>query len=83
MIYDYFVYGDIENHDEIRIALIEKMQKMQCHRLYSLSKKAPTEEEREGVRQAWYLVFKKVQKYIASSFNRYSAAYRSVTVRGI
>ena len=29
------------------------------------------------------LVFKKVQKYSASNFNRYSAAYRSVTVRGI
>ena len=50
MIYDYFVYGDIENHDEIRIELTEKMQ---CRRLYSLSKKAPTKEEREAAKQEY------------------------------
>jgi hypothetical protein len=61
MIYEYFVYGDIENHDEIRIALIEKMQKMQCHRLYTLSKKAPTEEEREAANQEYLETVGKVR----------------------
>ena len=64
MLYDYFVYGAIENHDEIRIALIEKMQKMQkmqCHRLYTLSKKAPTEEEREAAKQEYLELVGKVR----------------------
>ena len=61
MIYDYFVYGDIENHDEIRIALIEKMQKLQCRRLYTLSKKAPTEEEREAAKQEYLELVGKVR----------------------
>ena len=61
MIYEYFVYGDIENHDEIRIELTEKMQKMQCHRLYSLSKKAPTEEEREAAKQEYLETVGKVR----------------------
>ena len=61
MIYDYFVYGDIENHEEICIALIEKMHKMQCHKLYSLSKKAPTEEEREAAKQEYLETVGKVR----------------------
>ena len=61
MIYDYFIYGTIENHDEIRIALTEKMQKMQCHRLYSLIKKAPTEEEREAAKQEYLETVGKVR----------------------
>ena len=61
MIYDYFIYGTIEYHDEIRIALIEKMQKMQCHRLYTLSKKAPTEEERETAKQEYLETVGKVR----------------------
>ena len=61
MIYDYFVYGNVENHDEIRIALIEKMQKLQCRRLYSLSKKAPTEEEREAAKQEYLELVGKVR----------------------
>ena len=60
-IYDYFIYGTIEYHDEIRIALTEKMQKMQCHRLYSLSKKAPTEEEREAAKQEYLETVGKVR----------------------
>ena len=58
MIYEYFVYGDIENHDEIRIELTEKMQ---CRRLYSLSKKAPTEEEREEAKQEYLELVGKVR----------------------
>lgn len=61
MIYDYFVYGNIENHEEIRIALIEKMQKLQCRRLYTLSKKAPTKEEREVAKQEYLELVGKVK----------------------
>lgn len=61
MIYDYFVYGNIENHDEIRIALIEKMQKLQCRRLYTHSKKAPTEEERKTAKQEYLELVGKVR----------------------
>lgn len=61
MIYDYFVYGNIENHDEIRIALIEKMQRLQCRRLYALSKMAPTEEEREAAKQEYLELVGKVR----------------------
>ena len=61
MIYDYFVYGTIEYHDEIRIALIEKMQKLQCRRLYTLSKKAPTEEEREAAKEGYLETVGKVR----------------------
>ena len=61
MLYDYFTYDNIEYHYEIRIALIEKMQKMQCHRLYSLSKKAPTEEEREAAKQEYLELVGKVR----------------------
>ena len=61
MIYDYFVYGNIENHEEIRIALIEKMQKLQCRRLYALSKRAPTEEERAAAKQEFLELVGKVR----------------------
>jgi hypothetical protein len=61
MLYDYFVYGSIENLDEIRIELLEKMQKMQCHRLYTLSKKAPTEEERKAANQEYLETVGKVR----------------------
>lgn len=53
-IYDYFVYGDVSKHDEITARLKEKMEKMQLRRLYTNSKEAPTEEERE-VAKAEYL----------------------------
>lgn len=49
-IYDYFVYGDVSKHDEITTRLKEKMEKMQLHRLYTNSKEAPTEEEREAAK---------------------------------
>ena len=49
-LYDYFVYGDVSNHDEITSRLKEKMEKMQLRRLYTNSKEAPTEEEREAAR---------------------------------
>ena len=61
MLYYYFTYGNIEYHDEIRIALLEKMQKMQCHRLYTLSKNAPTEEEREAAKQEYLELVGKVR----------------------
>lgn len=61
MLYDYFTYGNIEYHDEIRIALLEKMQKMQCHRLYTLSKNAPTVEEREAAKQEYLEIVGKVR----------------------
>ena len=61
MLHDYFVYGNIENHDEIRLALIEKMQKLQCRRLYALSKKAPTKEEREAAKQEYLELVGKVR----------------------
>lgn len=49
-LYDYFVYGVIEYHDDIRDGLKEKMETMQLRKLYSDSIKAPTEEEREAAR---------------------------------
>ena len=61
MIYDYFVYGNIEYHDDICISLIEKMQKLQCRRLYALSKRAPTEEEREAAKQEYLELVGKVR----------------------
>lgn len=53
MLYDYFVYGDVEYHDEIRTALIEKGQTMLLRNLYTDSKKAPTEEEREAAKREY------------------------------
>ena len=53
-LHDYFVYDNIDYHDDIRNELIEKMEKMQLRRLYTNSKTAPTEEERE-VAKAEYL----------------------------
>ncbi len=49
-IYDYFVYGDVSKHDEITSRLKEKMEKMQPRKLYSDSKNAKTESEREAAK---------------------------------
>lgn len=49
-LYDYFIYGTVEYHDDICNALREKMEKMQLRRLYTNSKEAPTEEEREAAK---------------------------------
>ena len=49
-LYDYFVYGDVSKHDDITTRLKEKMEKMQLRMLYTKSKEAPTEEERESAR---------------------------------
>ena len=49
-LYDYFVYGTVEYHDDICNELKEKMEKMQLRKLYTDSIKAPTEEEREAAR---------------------------------
>ena len=52
-LYDYFVYGDETRHDEITARLKEKMSKMQLRRLYSESKTAETEAEREAARKEY------------------------------
>ena len=49
-LYDYFVYGDVSKHDEITSRLKEKMEKMQLRMLFTKSKEAPTEEEREAAK---------------------------------
>lgn len=46
-LHDYFVYDNVEYHDDIRNELMEKMEKMKLRMLYTASKTAPTEEERE------------------------------------
>lgn len=49
-LHDYFVYGNIDYHDDIRNEIMEKMEKMQLRRLYTVSCEAPTEEEREAAK---------------------------------
>ena len=49
-LYDYFVYGNESKHDEITVRLKEKMNRMQLRKLYSDSKTAETESEREAAR---------------------------------
>lgn len=49
-LHDYFVYDNIDYHDDIRNELMEKMEKMQLRRLYTASCVAPTEEEREAAK---------------------------------
>ena len=49
-LYDCFVYGNLDYHDDIRNELMEKMEKMQLRKLYTDSLTAPTEEEREAAR---------------------------------
>ena len=53
-LHDYFVYDNIDYHDDIRNELMEKMEKMQLRRLYTASCEAPNEEKRE-VAKAEYL----------------------------
>ena len=52
-LHDYFVYDNIDYHNDIRNELMEKMEKMQLHRLYTNSKTAPTEEEREAAKSEY------------------------------
>ena len=52
-LYDYFVYGDVSKHDEITSRLKEKMNRMQLRKLYSDSKTAETEAERETARKEY------------------------------
>ena len=49
-LYDYFIYGTVEYHDDIRNELKEKMEKMKLHMLFTVSCEAPTEEEREAAK---------------------------------
>lgn len=58
---NYFVYGDVECHDEIRAALMEKQDKMLLHKLYTDSKKASTEEECEAAKQEYLELVGKVR----------------------
>ena len=52
-LYDYFIYGDESKHDEITARLKEKMNRMQLHKLYTDSKTAETESEREAARKEY------------------------------
>ena len=52
-LYDYFVYGDESKHDEITARLRDKMDRMHRHKLYSDSRTADTEEEREAARNKY------------------------------
>lgn len=61
MLYDYFVYENEINHDEIREALVEKMQALQRSRLYTMSKTASTEAERESAFQEYLELTEKVR----------------------
>jgi len=49
-LYDYFIYGTVEYHDDIRNELKEKMEKMKLRMLFTASCEAPTEEEREAAK---------------------------------
>ena len=49
-LHDYFVYDNIDYHDDIRNELMEKMEKMKLRMLYTTSCEAPTEKEREELR---------------------------------
>ena len=49
-LYDYFIYGTVEYHDDICNELREKMEKMKLRMLYTASCEAPTEEEREAAK---------------------------------
>lgn len=61
MLHSYFVHGSVEYHDEITIGLEEKMEKMLLHKLYTDSKKAPTEEEREQAKHEYLEAVGKVR----------------------
>ena len=61
MLYDYFVYENEINHDEIKEALVEKMQALQRSRLYTMSKTASTEAEREATFQEYLELTEKVR----------------------
>lgn len=52
-LYDYFIYGDESKYDEITTRLKEKMGRMQLRKLYSDSKTAETETEREAARKEY------------------------------
>jgi len=52
-LYDYFIYGTVEYHNDICNELMEKMEKMKLCMLYTASCEAPTEEEREYARSEY------------------------------
>ena len=58
-LHDYFVYGNVEYHGDIHSELEEKMEKMKLHMLYTNSKTAPTEEEREAARAEYLQMVRK------------------------
>ena len=61
-LYDYFVYENDLNYYEIREALIDKMQRLQCNRLYSKSKTAADAEEREKAFQEYLKATRKIRE---------------------
>ena len=52
-LYDYFIYGDESKRDESTARLNEKMDRMHRHKLYSDSKTADTEDDREAARNKY------------------------------
>ena len=52
-LYDYFIYGERSNHDVITARRKEKMNRMQLRKLYSDSKTAETEADREAARKEY------------------------------
>lgn len=59
LLHDYFVYGNVEYHDDIRGELEEKMEKMKLHMLYTNSKTATTEEERDAAKAEYLQMVRK------------------------
>lgn len=52
-LYDYFIYGDESRQYEITARLKEKMNRMQLRKIYSDSKTAETEVDREAARKEY------------------------------
>ena len=55
-LYDYFIYGTVEYHDDICNELKEKMEKMKLDMLFTASREAPTEEEREAAKAEYLAI---------------------------
>ena len=58
-LYDYFIYGTVECHDDICNELMEEKEKMQLRKLYIDSLTAPTEEEREAAKAEYLQIVSK------------------------
>ena len=56
-LHDYFVYDNIDYHDDIRNELMEKMEKMQLRRLYTASCDLLTADEVRMLDNRYALLF--------------------------